>query len=566
MPQIDADSSNKFDFKRLIYRFLALQLTFFLILTTFAINPYLSGETPWLRGIFTDFVLLHLFALLFIGIQKNYKTALILFFFSTFSLFAAMQIKYNLIFSWPVVGDLFQIDDLFRVLPIYAILLITAPIIFASFQFLKNVKPPSSPAIHFVAVLISFSILSVIAVPNKIVNSLNRIHSHQELHGNSYLQKGVLFAIVYAIADASQKRIEFAQYREQMSASIEPPFNPAPIAGQPNIHVIVMESLMDPLDLQLKVSQDPFSKKFRSWLGGKLYAPVYGGGTAQSEFEILCSTPSMAVIEQIVFSGFRGGSIPCWPGLLSKQGYKTISWTGTTAGVFNGGTAYKSIGFNDSYFERAYDASDMDGGNVSNRSMFSEIRTVLTPLLASKTQLVTYAMTMSGHQPYDLHESRPNIITTSGPDIMTLLVNNTYYNAKEAEAHIEWLLENDPDSTIILTGDHQGSKFEYEKNWVQTMENTNSGKLARYQVPYLFIKNRIPQSLGQVSLYELPQYIFNAIPNDKTKTIRNIGEKWFEISENGSKHCVDKSICSEIEKFKQKSIIQILNLRRLSAE
>jgi peptide/nickel transport system permease protein len=109
MPQIDADSSNKFDFKRLIYRFLALQLTFFLILTTFALARITRAAMLEVLG--QDFIRtakakgMSMYMVYLKHALKNAAIPLLTVLGLQFGLLLGGAIITETVFSWPGIGS-----------------------------------------------------------------------------------------------------------------------------------------------------------------------------------------------------------------------------------------------------------------------------------------------------------------------------------------------------------------------------------------------------------------------------------------------------------------------------
>ncbi|NCB31967.1 MAG: hypothetical protein EOM66_11245 [Clostridia bacterium] len=88
--------------------------------------------------------------------------------------------------------------------------------------------------------------------------------------------------------------------------------------------MVVLESFWDPSALRnAGLSRDPLDERFRAlWEAAghsQALVPVFGGYTANSEFEALCGFP---IAEDTVFFETRlHNKVPCLPHLLSEAGY-----------------------------------------------------------------------------------------------------------------------------------------------------------------------------------------------------------------------------------------------------
>ncbi len=131
------------------------------------------------------------------------------------------------------------------------------------------------------------------------------------------------------------------------------------LPSRPNIHLIVMESLIDPLNFRAaRFDGDPIDSRFRRWLresGSVSLSPVFGGKSARAEFEVLCGLPSYAV-GGIDFNALRGAHIPCLPDLLRRLGYATMASQPVSSSFFNYRKAYPAVGFEMTYFAGSYRA------------------------------------------------------------------------------------------------------------------------------------------------------------------------------------------------------------------
>lgn len=122
----------------------------------------------------------------------------------------------------------------------------------------------------------------------------------------------------------------------------------------PNIHLIVLESFFDPsslkeLSFSKKITSDIFSKLFKDNFNISK-TPVYAGGTAQAEFEILSGVPAYKEFGAVEFNLFTGSKTISLPSVLKRLGYSTYMTNAGTQDVFNSNFAYKSLGFDKQYY------------------------------------------------------------------------------------------------------------------------------------------------------------------------------------------------------------------------
>lgn len=80
-----------------------------------------------------------------------------------------------------------------------------------------------------------------------------------------------------------------------------------------NVHIVVLESFMDPryvADIAFSGPGTPLYEEMPRLLPDSYFnvavSPVYGGHTAQAEFEILCGVPALGRVESVDFNVFSG--------------------------------------------------------------------------------------------------------------------------------------------------------------------------------------------------------------------------------------------------------------------
>ena len=94
-----------------------------------------------------------------------------------------------------------------------------------------------------------------------------------------------------------------------------------------NIHIILMESFIDPTDFKnIKITQNIIPNQWIEFKSKNLIygiSPVSGGGSAQAEFEILCGAPS--ILEYgTEFNRMGEGKTSCLPNYLDNLVIKQL--------------------------------------------------------------------------------------------------------------------------------------------------------------------------------------------------------------------------------------------------
>jgi len=242
-----------------------------------------------------------------------------------------------------------------------------------------------------------------------------------------------------------------------------------------NVHLIVLESFLDPSLLRnARFSRNPAHPSFTALFGDKgglSISPVFGGATAQAEFEALCGVPAMRELSGIEFDVFTGAQTLCLPNILNQAGYHTIATNAFLPDFFNTTKAYEGIGFENIYYPREYEpggetyfsVGDVTGEEfMYDGELFTQNLAFISDWLKKNPgkPLLNYIMTIYGHTPHLINfDKRPRAVEILGmgtfpDDQLARAVNQYYYRTEAIAAYVRELMRIDPHSIIILVSDH----------------------------------------------------------------------------------------------------------------
>lgn len=240
-----------------------------------------------------------------------------------------------------------------------------------------------------------------------------------------------------------------------------------------NVHLIVLESFLDPrLFRELEFSRSPVHPAFERLFGDKLglsIAPVFGGATAQAEFEVLCGVPAFEKLSSVEFNVFTGAPAHCLPGMLGTLGYRSIASNAYKPNFFNAQAGYAGMGFAEQQFPLEFYSTRptyLQHGDpgveeyLFDEDLFAQNLAFVKHHLQENAHrpLFNYVMTIYGHTPHLLDpDKRPEIIQTQSTypdDHLQRAANQFYYRTQAIAAYVHQLLALDKDSLIILISDH----------------------------------------------------------------------------------------------------------------
>jgi phosphoglycerol transferase MdoB-like AlkP superfamily enzyme len=236
-----------------------------------------------------------------------------------------------------------------------------------------------------------------------------------------------------------------------------------------DIHLIVLESFIDPsLFNGLAFDRPPAHEAFDRLVGDNIslsVSPVFAGGTARAEFEILCGVPSFGTIDGIEFNVFTGAATYCLPEILSGLGYRTVASIATSPKYYNSTLAYQGMGFREQYFPKEFvpksdtylELDDTVGKqHLFDGSLLSQNHAFISGETEEKRPVLNYVLGMYGHHYfYRNEEKRPPVISTgSGVDEIERLVNQYHYRTKAIADYLEALMKDGREHMIVIVSDH----------------------------------------------------------------------------------------------------------------
>jgi len=338
---------------------------------------------------------------------------------------------------------------------------------------------------------------------------------------SNYLNRG---AMLYSLQEGARYFADREQPPDQEAVRTalarlraeRPPFVPEAAFTPRNVHIILLESFWDPTPLTAgHYSRDPLPQDFRRlWKQAgysQILSPVFGGYTANAEFEALCGFPVLK--DAVKFERDLKNDVPCLPRLLAQQGYTTIASHPNVPVFWNRVNAYRRLGFETYWSLHDFEKIDMARNFMSDASLYRQVLEKIEPWLDSGKPLLNYIVTYFGHWDYPLNEARPVVIEDDSkvPEVGAF-ANTAYYKARELMDFLKELGTRDPDALIVIFGDHPpylGQNFAgYAESGVlaDNRSKFTAEMFGRYNAaPLLVIDGqRGARKLGTLALYELP--------------------------------------------------------------
>lgn len=268
---------------------------------------------------------------------------------------------------------------------------------------------------------------------------------------------------------------------------------------KPNIIFVQSEAFWDPTLLKgISFSRDPipfFHQLQKTQTHGISVAPVYGGGTVNTEFEALTSFSTQFLPKGMMpFVQYVHKPMDSLASVLSKQGYQSIGVHTFDNWFYRRDKVYKDFGFERFVSSEFFNRPKYSGEFISDMELSKR---VLEEINQSKKPDFVYAVSMEAHGPYDTHPKN-NIQIKGNLSKESREILGTYISSiSDADRSLEMLInelkkKNEP-TIVVFYGDHLpmlGKDYQVyrETNYFQN-DRSYDQYLKMYGVPFVIWDN-----------------------------------------------------------------------------
>ncbi|MCW6653616.1 LTA synthase family protein [Aerococcaceae bacterium NML210727] len=314
---------------------------------------------------------------------------------------------------------------------------------------------------------------------------------------STYSKHGFLVALFNY--EEAGKMVKPKHYNEKDVAKVMAQYPTKPSSSQqfPNIIIIQNESQADFSNLtDLKLSQDPL--KYQHALNqkhphGDLVVSVFGGGTANTEYEVLTSNALGAGMKgmfpfQQLFKEPHNSVVA----FLEENGYESAAIHPYPKENYRREQVYQQLGFDVAYFnngERIVHElvqPEYERGYMTDKSLFAGVRTLYER--KSDKPLFTFVATMQGHGGYKQKDYPTDIALNMSRS--SSLQERVYLTSlsKSDQAFKEltdYFQEFSEPTVIVMYGDHQPALS--DEFYEQFMDEGDRARLHR--TPFIIWAN-----------------------------------------------------------------------------
>lgn len=291
---------------------------------------------------------------------------------------------------------------------------------------------------------------------------------------------------------------------------------PAEETVQPvNVIVVMNESLSDlntALDITTNRDPMPFIRGLtENTVRGTAYSSVFGGTTANSEYEFLTGNTNAFLPDGTVpFHLYVTEGAPNLGGQLGSLGYRTVFMHPYLSSGWNRRSVYRNFGFDEIYFQSDFTGVDYIREYISDRSNYEN----LIRRYEAKEEgerLFIFNVTMQNHSAYSgAWTNLDKEVWLTGElegrfNTVDQYLNLVYQSDQAFQYLVEYFAQVEEPTMILLFGDHQpqvATNFYTDVMGGEFEELPAQVQQTKQEVPFLIWANYdIPEAAGiQLSL------------------------------------------------------------------
>lgn len=328
--------------------------------------------------------------------------------------------------------------------------------------------------------------------------SLQQINWSQKLN---YDENGMLLGFILNTTYlAIEQPNEYQQNAIQQIINQSKPNYTVDPNFKPNIIFVMSEAFWDPTLLkEVSFSEDPipyFHYLQKTQTHGVMLSPVYGGGTANTEFEVLTGLSTQFFPRGVIpYVEYVRKPIEALPTALNQQGYETAAIHTYHNWFYGRNNVYKSFDFNKFISQEFFDNPEYYGQYIRDTELSKRI---LDEIQKTDKPDFIYAVSMQAHGPYSPEEKEHPITTTGSltKESKAILENYTETISdvdQSLKLLIQGLEQSNQPSIVVFFGDHLpmlGTNYDvYKEAHYFQDEITYEDYLNMHSVPFVVWDN-----------------------------------------------------------------------------
>lgn len=226
-------------------------------------------------------------------------------------------------------------------------------------------------------------------------------------------------------------------------------------ADTPDVIVIMDESFADMNyigdGLKTNIEVTPFINSLQeNTTKGYALSSVYGGGTPNSEYEVLTGNTMMYLPKGIMaYQQYIKHPTYSMVGVFQNMGYRTIAMHPFNSRGWMRTKVYPLLGFDEMYFEDDFPQEDLIRFFVSDREMFETVLEKYREGIQKEDHVFLFGVTMQNHGGYEFSaEENPDVVQRYEKTVT--VEGNTEGQYDDAEQYLSLIHETDSAVQYLL--------------------------------------------------------------------------------------------------------------------
>jgi len=274
---------------------------------------------------------------------------------------------------------------------------------------------------------------------------------------------------------------------------------------------------------------------------GQLIVPNWGGGTGDTEFDVLTGLNTRA-LRGVPFS-YRliDNYFDAMPHMLNGLGYRSIAMHPGFGWFYNRQNVYRFLGFEHFYCESYFDWQTQNkGGYISEEATIDKLFEIWHRHLAEYpgVPLFNFTVTIQNHGPYhEMYGTRTNFATSLEFDASEMdQMSNYFHGLRDADMQLQRLVEyfenSDEPVVLVYFSDHlpglsAGINAQF---FPDVYEHGSFGSFARlHTVPFIIWQNSAAKEITPIAINREAAWM----PQDMTIGANFLGAYLLELLEFG---------------------------------
>ncbi|MEW9699172.1 LTA synthase family protein [Paenibacillus sp. SI8] len=336
----------------------------------------------------------------------------------------------------------------------------------------------------------------------------------------TYDENGFLFSSVQMLGFLDVAKPD--GYSKKAVANIlnQIPEKPAASDKKPNIIVMLSESFWDPTVMKnVSFSRDPIPSLHnlqKTYTGGWMLSPQFGGSTANVEFEVLSSN-SMRFFGKspdkiLPYIEYMNHGVDSMASIMTRQGYSATAINPFFSWFFDSRKVYKHFGFS-RFISSEYFPNDFEGPNYADRAVAKKI---INETEKSPGPDFIFANTMENHHPYTPGKFSKNTIEVTGDisaESKSLL--ETYAQGitdadKCLQTLVDYYAKRSEPTIILFFGDHlpfMENNYKVYRDAKYVLPDDPDLYTKTHYTPFVIWNNFLPADQEKTNLRLSPSYL-----------------------------------------------------------